>query len=368
MIQRIHRLQFAVFLIFSSSFSALACPELLRRNPDLCDISDRYESAKIQLKELGIQEPDRMADVLAPRFINFPTWQREKDKFQFSPWHVYSPAPSTWQGWENGNALLEKSIEINLQNESIRPLSLEVVKAFHKSALKDLNELAGGFRKNGEHGVVISKKWALNRQQREQILKGAGYFSLTQKDQPLISWTAAVCNEHITEEIKRTHMFRYFGYLIPETQFFVDEAGVERQCGFMNYPPHEDVPAEMANWASSVNLQLQSWAETGSPSLVEIAAHAQRKMIAIHPFRDGNGRTSRFVMDYILMSMNLPAPILADMDNDLYLDEKAWTQEVHEGLERSLETFEKCAQDSSQKNCRGVSRSVEIKAVQEKIK
>ncbi|MGW6412766.1 Fic family protein [Streptomyces vinaceus] len=59
--------------------------------------------------------------------------------------------------------------------------------------------------------------------------------------------------------------------------------------------------------------------EVGKPEVermppVELAAKVYRYLVSIHPYRDGNGRLSRLVMDWVCRLHGLPAPALGAED------------------------------------------------------
>ena len=56
-----------------------------------------------------------------------------------------------------------------------------------------------------------------------------------------------------------------------------------------------------------------SWYETHKHSLhpVQLAAEMHEKLVSIHPFIDGNGRTARLVMNLILLQNGYPVTIIA---------------------------------------------------------
>ena len=59
---------------------------------------------------------------------------------------------------------------------------------------------------------------------------------------------------------------------------------------------------ELVQWLNSEEaLQLHP---------VERAAHANHKLVFIHPFVDGNGRTSRLLMNLILMQARYPPNLI----------------------------------------------------------
>jgi hypothetical protein len=74
---------------------------------------------------------------------------------------------------------------------------------------------------------------------------------------------------------------------------------------------------------------------------IALAAIYQRKFVSIHPFYNGNGRTSRIIMERILAEAGFPPPILRNQELDLYLSEAEWVQEVYDGVLHSLELAKK---------------------------
>lgn len=75
------------------------------------------------------------------------------------------------------------------------------------------------------------------------------------------------------------------------------------------------------------------------------AAQFFQRFISYHPFSDGNGRTGRMIMDYILMKSGLPPPILTEEENMAahFPDDperKPLELSVSEGIRRSLETLQ----------------------------
>ena len=78
-----------------------------------------------------------------------------------------------------------------------------------------------------------------------------------------------------------------------------------RIAGASHQPPHFlEVPRLMDEWEQ----HLASVPADIHPVLLAADAHAQ--LVGIHPFADGNGRTSRLVMNLILMRAGYPAIVI----------------------------------------------------------
>lgn len=72
--------------------------------------------------------------------------------------------------------------------------------------------------------------------------------------------------------------------------------------GAQHTPPE---PLEMYHQIKAFYLDLRQKGERLNP--VELAAWTHAEFVRIHPFRDGNGRTSRLIMNYQLMANGFPA-------------------------------------------------------------
>ena len=81
-----------------------------------------------------------------------------------------------------------------------------------------------------------------------------------------------------------------------------DNAGVYRNhqvfiTGTEYLPPiPEDVPQQMSELIEELNVKKDSLHP------VVLAAFAHRRLVDIHPFTDGNGRTARLLMNMILLN------------------------------------------------------------------
>jgi hypothetical protein len=102
------------------------------------------------------------------------------------------------------------------------------------------------------------------------------------------------------------------------------EAGILRDydmdCETGNYIPGvivEQEVAEFFEWFQKELVIRQSIAEDSPEKAISFAAEAYQKLVSIHPFSDGNGRVTRFVMDYALIRLGFPPALIAKEDTSV---------------------------------------------------
>ena len=86
------------------------------------------------------------------------------------------------------------------------------------------------------------------------------------------------------------------------------------------FTPWVEVPDkmhELVNWFSSERNKLLSSDEDGMhPAILAFEFHL--RYVTIHPFYDGNGRTSRILMNLILISLGYPPVVVRLEEKDAY--------------------------------------------------
>lgn len=100
-----------------------------------------------------------------------------------------------------------------------------------------------------------------------------------------------------------------------------------------------DLMEKFARWLISRNLDR----------IVKIAADAHYKLVSIHPFSDGNGRTSRLLMNLLLMQEGYPPAIIRKEDRLAYINSLEKAQKgngsddfynlIYEAVDRSLDIY-----------------------------
>lgn len=115
---------------------------------------------------------------------------------------------------------------------------------------------------------------------------------LVQKTEPLTEWTIKCLHQLIIKGIDDDNAGRYRTINV-------------RIAGASHLPPDQvRVPELMERFIA--------WYQEEAPSLhpVERAARVHSDFVKIHPFVDGNGRTSRLLMNMELMKAGYPAAVL----------------------------------------------------------
>lgn len=105
-------------------------------------------------------------------------------------------------------------------------------------------------------------------------------------------------------------------------------------------PPFERVPLLMK--------QFVDWLKITRVNIVDKAAQAHFKLVDIHPFIDGNGRTARLLMNLILMRKGFPPAVILKTDRPKYFrllerghfgEIKPFVNFVGQSTERSLNIY-----------------------------
>jgi Fic family protein len=106
---------------------------------------------------------------------------------------------------------------------------------------------------------------------------------------------------------------------------------------------------------------LTAWIKksTGKLHPVQLAALAHHKLVNIHPFTDGNGRTARLFMNLILMQKGYPMVVILKNDRQKYYRalekaDKGSTDDIEkfiaQAVERSMNIYLKAIESTSNKN------------------
>ncbi len=98
------------------------------------------------------------------------------------------------------------------------------------------------------------------------------------------------------------------------------------------YPPHYKVQDLMDNFID--------WLQSDEAKMlhpIEFATLAHYKLASIHPFRDGNGRTSRLLMNFILFQKGYPVAVISNETRKNYIESLIFAQENKDDTNQFLE-------------------------------
>jgi prophage maintenance system killer protein len=267
--------------------------ELLVKNPK--EFARRYQTLVN-----GLTPEQRAAwqtEMQGRRFVDRQHYEPAAEAYQSGvspvpPQHRYGAVE--FKDWREAAAMLDAHAQ------SGAPLSQAEVEAAHKAAAGHLNAQAGqprGPNQNviGAGGVGVE-----------------GVFSTLSLEQLAILET----NPHIK--------LAWRG--VSDGALTAEQAAARYETAVIAYPDGAAVQGKLDVFFTWYNDAAKKMNPT------ELAAAAQRELVSIHPFLDGNGRVSRLVMDHALQSKGLPPALLHEPGLDYMVSEAAWSAEVRRGI------------------------------------
>jgi Fic family protein len=90
------------------------------------------------------------------------------------------------------------------------------------------------------------------------------------------------------------------------------------------FPDHSKVPQLLNELIENVNERLS---QASGNEIIKLAADLHYNLVNIHPFGDGNGRTSRLMMNYVQLFRNEPLIKIFTEDRAEYIDALNQTEE-----------------------------------------
>lgn len=129
----------------------------------------------------------------------------------------------------------------------------------------------------------------------------------------------------------------------------VKAAGTEH-----TYPPHYLLPERMQGfieWLASEDAQARH--------PVAYAAEAHYRLVSIHPFRDGNGRTGRLLMNLLLIQAGYPITVITNAMRAEYIDALVHAQDSGDDTGKLVSLVARACRAALIDNLRVVSTSLE---------
>lgn len=236
-----------------------------------------------------------------------------------------------------------KLLDIKKQKlDSFRPLPKELVRNLEEWFDVELtytsNAIEGSTLSRAETALVVEKGITVRGKSLKEHLEAKNHVEALEYIKTLISGRRADITESTIREINRIVLDKIEGYNggIFRTQY-------ARIRGSTTVLPN---PVKLPQLMEQFIAWLQG---ENSDHIIKIAADAHYKLVSIHPFEDGNGRTSRLLMNLLLIQNGYPPAIIRKEDMVSYFNslEKAQTggeltqfyNLIYEAVDRSLDIY-----------------------------
>ncbi|MFN3454594.1 MAG: Fic family protein [Pseudobdellovibrio sp.] len=313
-----------------------------------CKIQDQYEKLKNIFSKHG-RNIVNVNEYKSLRFIDRNSWEKNKNNRQLSPLYIYEPAPDTWNVWSKGIALtVEKDLQKgrlereDLFNKDYFSYMNKVLLTDGDVSVKDPNinkeKLPGTFRDYMDYSSGFCDQ--SNSQYDVKAKSSQKSLQLMQK-----RWESAYGSTFIN--LVKKHDLE--GFITPSLVANMNVApyscGANLSGTFVKYTPGEQVEQNM-NWLilfTKENMRLYKNKKAIMPP-IELAALVQKWFVTVHPFADGNGRTSRAVQDVLLAHFGMPFAPGGDLQNDIFSDYDQYIEDTYTATQNMLNKLERCAQ------------------------
>ncbi|NJL89043.1 MAG: Fic family protein [Coleofasciculaceae cyanobacterium SM2_1_6] len=221
---------------------------------------------------------------------------------------------------------LERIDKLKTWLDEFRPFApmivAELKKLYDVQFTYNSNAIEGNTLTQSETELVLTKGITIGGKTLDEHLEVIGHKeaidyveNLAQRDTEINEW-----------EIKQIHNL-ILRKINPE------EAGNYRTLDVMaagtnyHYPPHyllSQLMHDFAIWLNSASaLRLHP---------VEYATLAHYRLVSIHPFRDGNGRTARLLMNLLLIRSGYPIVVIRNQIRNDYINALAYGQQNQDDL------------------------------------
>ncbi len=335
------------FLLVSSH--SLACDQAISKFSRDCKIQDRFLKVRAQLAKENV-DINELAEYRALRMIDRASW--EKAKINLTPvTQIYKPAPLTWEVWDGGmrNIFGQTSFKGVLFGDY--PINESMLKSMNwilltrgeenvKDARTDRKVKAGSLRKKTDMGVGFCSD---GQDDHHSLIAATNASSLRFQNK----WEAS-----IGTTLSQLVSMRFAGASATEIPHFggelsVGQLGCDRanqSSLFINYLPSPSVEEHLRWFITFVEDNLARY-QNNRPVLspIEFATFTQKWLVSMHPFSDGNGRTSRAVQDAVLANFDMPFAPAGDLQNDVEIEFETYLENTYTKIEGMLNSLEGCA-------------------------
>ena len=350
----------SLFLILSAQ-QALACDASIEKFSRDCWMQDRLAKLRETYAAKGINL-DEIGEYKVLRFIDRNSWEKAKLN-EKAPLEIYHPAPSTWQVWENGidyvfqsisgkNSLYSTALDKETFATINKVLLTDGVTSI-KDRISDPSKKPGEFRGRWDNIVGFCVNFDKIDKYRADIKS-----SEDSMERYLQKWefeTGVRFSDVVEQENGPDHRD---ASLISEMK--MSRNGCNGGKGmFVEYSPSKKVKSQIEWIRIFIKTNLSYFQNNnGRIAPVELAAVVQKWFVSVHPFADGNGRTSRAVQELIMQNFGLPMIPGGDLQNDATEDIEVYIENTYKALDKMLLTLEMCANERDETSISRACRTV----------
>ncbi|MCC3498886.1 MAG: Fic family protein [Microcoleus sp. PH2017_15_JOR_U_A] len=221
---------------------------------------------------------------------------------------------------------LERIDKLKAWLDGFRPfdstLVAELKKLYDVRFTYNSNAIEGNTLTQSETELVLTKGITVGGKTLDEHLEVIGHKeaidyieNLAQRDTEINEWEIKQIHNLILRKINPEEAGRY-------RTLDVMAAGTNYR-----YPPHYLLSQLMGDFASWLNSEVAL-----SLHPVEYASIAHYRFVSIHPFRDGNGRTARLLMNLLLIRAGYPIVVIDNQIRNDYINALAYGQQNQDDL------------------------------------
>ena len=348
--EKLRLIQFLIlFVLFVSPLASQAevldCHAHLKPFARDCQIQFEWNNLKNQFQAKLNTPIDEIAEYKALRFIDRTSWQFAKVKPpQKNISDIYEPK-NTWEHWNRGidlmmgkyanlpNALRSDESFVQMLTEINHQLLLEPTA---RKPVRDYKSTQVGFCET------------LSQRKMEQLEQSRESMEIYQNEWNLRFQTTLA--KIVRSENGLAPSSSKFGgevfespHLGPSCSEFNTNGQRQMWVGFTSAYKVKN----QLSWLRIFlkwNLQKIQANDPNAISPIELGAVVQKWFISIHPFVDGNGRTSRALQDLIHQYFKLPAVPSGDLQDDIYTNVFEYIDHTYLMTDKMLKKMNGCYQ------------------------
>ena len=332
---------FTFIILLILGHSTFACDASIEKFSRDCWMQDRLLKIRETYAAKGINV-DEIGEYKALRFIDRNSWEKAK-RLSTAPLDIYEPAPDTWKVWESGIDSIFKNIPATLDKNTFAQINTVLLTngtTSIKDKISDQSKLPGEFREKTDKSVGFCAEFGTTDRYREAIRN-----SEDSMDRYLKRWeseTGVRFSDIVLNEK---------GPAASDANLLSEMNVTKRSCNqgrgmFVEYSQSYRVKDQIEWIRIFIKNNLQAFQRNEAKiAPVELAAVVQKWFVSVHPFADGNGRTSRAVQELIMHNFGLPFIPGGDLQNDATEDVDKYIENTYKALDTMLTVLEMCAND-----------------------